>query len=313
MRTLLPTRPLLLAVLVLSSAAQASGARDMPFVRTVMLSERPDEDTHPIYVKGQVVTTLRFEQPVDPGKTKMLGWEGRLEPLAVVRNKVLLEPIHDLNKDEGIPLVVTLADGSEVSFLVRPVPSRRDEAWTSSIDQQVDVFTDRKSSAAMHAALAEALKEKDALAEENQRYRQEETSEDHALAALLASGAVAQTPFKVADRFSGKDDDTEIDAQVFRGKEKVAVVFKVKNLDPRQPWSVQRVRLVTDGSGHERAVAVRATAREISPGGTGVLAIVADGSAFLDDGVLTSLRLEVYRHDGLRQAYVQLDPALVAR
>jgi len=52
----------------------------------------------------------------------MLGWEGRLEPLAVVRNKVLLEPIRDLNKDEGIPLVVTLTDGTEIPFLVRPTP-----------------------------------------------------------------------------------------------------------------------------------------------------------------------------------------------
>ncbi|WP_395813929.1 hypothetical protein [Archangium minus] len=44
-----------------------------------------------------------------------------------------------------------------------------------------------------------------------------------------------------------------------------------------------------------------------------MMAFVVDGSAFVDDGELTSLSLEVYRHDGLRQAYVQLDPALIAR
>ncbi len=274
-----------------------------------MLSEHPNNATHRVYVKGKVVTTLRFDKLVNESKTKMLGWEGRLEPLAVVRNKVILEPIHDLNDDEAIPVVVTLVDGTEVSFLLRP-PGRKQWAWT---DQQVDVFQDRESYAAMHAALMAALKKNDALTEENERYRKEETSEDHALAALLASGAVAQTPFMIADHFSGKDPDADVDATVFQGKGKVAVVFKVKNLHAENSWSVQRVRLVTKDSGHERAIAVRATVREIAPGGSGVLALVADGSAFVDDGVLTSLWLEVYRHDGLRQAFVQLDPALIAR
>jgi uncharacterized protein (TIGR02268 family) len=302
-----------MAVLVASTAAQAGDERDKLSVRPIMTSEHPSDATHSLYVKGQVVTTLRFEQLVDPSKTKIIGWEGRLEPLAVVRNKVILEPLRDLNRDEGLPLVVTLADGTEIPFLVRPPWPMADEGWPPTTDQQVDVFKDRESYAAMHAALMNALKEKKALAEENQRYRKEETSEDHALAALLAAGAVAQTPFKIADRFSGKDDDAAVDAQVYQGKGKVAVVFKVKNLAPEQPWSVQRVRLVTKDSSRERAVAVRATFREVTPGATGVVAMVADGSAFMDEGVLTSLWLEVYRHDGLRQAFVLLDPALVAR
>jgi uncharacterized protein (TIGR02268 family) len=307
MRTLPPAWCGLLLVL-LASAALAS-EREKLAVRPVMLSEHPDDATHRIYVKGQVVTTLRFEKPVEPSKTKMVGWEGRLEPLAVLRNNVILEPLHDLNTDEGIPLVVTLVDGTEVSFLLRP-PGRQkgDKA-----DQQVDVFKSPESYVAMHAALREALKENTALTEENERYRKEETSEDHALAALLAAGALGQTPFEVVDIFSGKDADAATVATVFRGKGKVAVVFTVKNLQAENSWSVQRVRLVTKDSGHERAVAVRATVREISPGGSGVVAMVADRSAFMDEGVLTSLWLEVYRHDGLRQAFVQLDPSLMKR
>jgi hypothetical protein len=252
---------------------------------------------------------LRFEQPVDPSKTKMLGWEGRLEPLAVIRNKVILEPIHDLNNDEAIPLVVTLVDGMEVSFLLRP-PGHKEWAWT---DQQVDVFKDRESYAAVHAALIQALKEKDTLAEENERYRKEETSEDHALAALLASGAVAQTPFKLCDSFSGTDEDADIRATVYCGKGKAAVVFKVKNLNAESFWSAQRVRLSTMPDGKARAVAVRSTVRKIAPGESGVVAVVADGSAFLDEGILKNLYLEIYRQDGLRQAFVTLDHRLIAR
>jgi uncharacterized protein (TIGR02268 family) len=310
MRVLQLARWGLLVVFVASSAAQASDER---FVRPVMLSEHPSDATHSIYVRGQVITTLRFEQPVDPSKTKMLGWEGRLEPLAVVRNKVLLEPIRDLNRDEGIPLVVTLVDGTEIPFLMRPPWPKEDGGWPPITDQQVDVFRDRDSYAAMRAALMDALKQKEALAEENQRYRREETSEDHALAALLASGAVAQTPFTLWDTYSGADTDADIRATVFRGRGKVAVVFKVKNLHAENSWSVQRVRLSTLPDGDERSVAMRSTSRQIPPGQSGVVAIVADGSAFVDEGTLKNLFLEVYRQDGQRQAVVTLDHRIVAR
>ncbi|WP_375759806.1 DUF2381 family protein [Corallococcus exercitus] len=306
MRTCPPFRTALLCLFVASAAV----ARDRePVIRPLMLSEHPGDATHRVYVRGQVVTTLRFEKAVDASKTKLLGWEGRLEPLAVVRNKVVLEPMHDLADDEGIPLSVTLVDGTEVAFLLRPPGWRQSDG----ADQQVNVFKDPESYAGMHAALLRAVKENVALTEENERYRKEETSEDHALAALLASESIAQTPFKLADRFSGKDDDSEVDAQVFQGKGKVAVVFKVKNTHSQKPWSLKSARLVTKDGGHARAVAIRVTTREITVGSSGVVAAVVDRSAFMEEGVLTSLFLEIYRQDGLRQAFVQLDPALLAR
>ncbi|RKG94006.1 DUF2381 family protein [Corallococcus sp. CA053C] len=299
-------RALLLCVLVASVADASEPEKNV--VRALMLSERPDDDTHRVHVKGQVVTTLRFEKAVDPGKTKLLGWEGRLEPLAVVRNKVILEPLHDLNDEEGIPLVVTLVDGTEVMFLLRP------PGWEQQDqpDQQVDVFKDREGYAAMHAALRRALQENGTLAEENQRYREEATSEDHALAALLAAGAVAQTPFMIASRINGEDGDTRLKATLFRGKGKAAVVVTLKNLSQKQAWSMKSARLLSVSSGRESTVAVRSTRPSIAPGESGVVAFVADRSAFLENGKSTSVFLEFYRQDGLRQAVVQLDPELVA-
>jgi hypothetical protein len=44
-----------------------------------------------------------------------------------------------------------------------------------------------------------------------------------------------------------------------------------------------------------------------------VLAFVADKSAFMEGGEVTTLLLEVYRYDGLRQAFVELEPQLGAR
>jgi uncharacterized protein (TIGR02268 family) len=307
MRTTLALR-LVLTVSLLASTTMAD-ERDKLSVRAVLLSEHPSDATHRVYVKGQVVTTLRFEKSVDADKTKMMDWEGRLEPLVVARNKVVLEPIHDLSEDEAIPILVTLVDGTEASFLLRP-PDRQERHWP---DQQVDVFKNRESYASMHAALLDALEKNNLLTFENERYLKEETSEDHALAALLASGAIEQTPFTLSDTISGKDSDSAVRALIFRGKGKVAVIFKIKNLHEENSWSVQRVQLSTMPDGQERAVAVRSSVRAIPPGGSGVVAVVADGSAFVDGGVLRDLFLEVYRQDGHRQAYVMLEHRLITR
>ncbi|WP_245814166.1 DUF2381 family protein [Cystobacter ferrugineus] len=292
----------------MAPAARAGGSEKLS-VRSLLLSEHPSHPTHRVYVKAQVVTTLRFEKAVDPDKTKMLGWEGRLEPLAVVRNKVILEPLHALGSDEAIPLVVTLVDGTEVAFLLR---SRDYQDWALA-DQQIDVFQDRESYAAMHDALMRALDQNDALSEQLARYRQEEHSGDHALAALLTAGALEQTPFKLAGYVTGKDDAADVNATLYKGKGKAAVVFRIKNLSPEQPWSMTSARVLSVVTGQERPVAARSLPSKIGPGESGVVAIVADRSAFMEDGKLTSVFLEVYRNGGLRQAFIQLDPDLVAK
>jgi hypothetical protein len=186
MRMRLPGHCVLL--LCLAAVVASAQERDRANVRTLLLSEHPDDATHRVYVKGQVVTVLQFDQPCDPLGTKLLGWEGRFEPVAVVGRMVILKPLHDLADEEAIPLLVTLADGMEVPFLLRPL-SFEGRRWP---DQQVNVFKDRGSHGAVSSALNDALKDKRLLEEQVERYRKEETSEDHALAALLASGAVKQ-------------------------------------------------------------------------------------------------------------------------
>jgi uncharacterized protein (TIGR02268 family) len=305
MRSLLPTRSALLLLLT-ASVALARDDQEL-VVRTLVLLEHPGAATHRIYVTGQVVTVLRFDQPVDPARTRLLGWEGRFEPLGVDGRKVLLEPLRDLASDEGVPLLVTLKDGMEVPFLVRPAAA--DEGRKP--DQQVNVFKDVERYEAVLSALNSTRQEARALREENERLRKEETSEDHALAALLAAGAITQTPFTFVEAVSGKDEDSKSEVSLFRGKGKAAAVFKVKNIQAQKPWGVQRIRVTTLATGSERVAAFRATAPVIAPGTSGVFAIVLDSSAFMDAGQVTSLFLEVYRHDGLRTAYVTLDHRLL--
>jgi uncharacterized protein (TIGR02268 family) len=313
MRALLPIRSVLLLVLVVSSAAQASDERDKLAVRSVMLSEHPTDGTHSVYVKGQVVTTLRFEQTVDPSKTKMMGWEGRLEPLAVVRNKVILEPIRDLHRDEGIPLVVTLADGTEIPFLVKPPWSKKDGEWPPILDQQVDVFKDRESFAAMHAALMDALKKNDTLTEENERYRKEENSIDHAFATLLANGQVKKTPFQRTKYWRSKNEDMDMIVEVFSGPGKAAVVIHLTNTLYGEPWKLDGAYLTRDFTSYTaRPFALRMDRNEIVPGQSGKIAVVVDKSAFeAEGGQLVDLALQIFRGDGLLQVAVAMDHTLI--
>jgi uncharacterized protein (TIGR02268 family) len=312
MRKSLPIRSFLFLVLVASSGAEARDKYDEPLVRPIMLSEHPSDGTHSVYVKGQVVTTLRFEQPVDPSKTKMIGWEGRLEPLSVVRNKVILEPIRDLNRDEGVPLVVTLADGTEIPFLVRPPWRREEGGWPPSLDQQVDVFNDRESYASMYAALKDALKKNDSLTEENERYRKEENSIDHAYATLLANGEAKKTPFRFVTSARPKDPDMEMLVEVYSGRGKAAAVITLTNTGYGDTWEFADAYLTRDITSYtKRPFALRMTHATIVPGQSGTIAVVADKSAFENEGQLVDLALQIFRSDGNLQVMVRMDRTLI--
>src|SRR5689334_16281542 len=135
MRDLPQSRSVLLVVVLTSSVALARGPDDKTVIRTLMISEHPGHSTHGVYVSGQVATVLRFEQDVNPAKTKLLGWEGRFEPLLVGSKKVVVEPIRDLNRDEAVPLLVTLVDGTEIPFIVKPPFTKDDGGWEGWTDQ----------------------------------------------------------------------------------------------------------------------------------------------------------------------------------
>ncbi|MCP3139322.1 DUF2381 family protein [Pyxidicoccus xibeiensis] len=294
-------------MIVLLASAALAGEREAAAVRTILLSGHPAEWTHTLYVSGQVLTTLRFEQPVNSAKTKMLGWEGRLTPLGVLGNKVVLEPIHDLNPDERIPLVVALTDGTEVSFLLAP-PAHEERAT----DQQVNVFKSRESYDAVLSALYDALKREGALREETERLKKEETSVDHAFATLLVKGAEKKTPFRSRKQALLKDGDVNIKVEVFEGPGKAAAVIHLTNTHGDKTWRFRNALLSTSAEpSTSRPFALRMDRTEIAQGQSGTIAVVADKSAFITDGGLHNLVLEIFRGDGLRQLIVNLDHSLL--
>ncbi|MBN8230539.1 DUF2381 family protein [Corallococcus macrosporus] len=292
---------------VLVATPALAGPREKAQVRTLVLSEHPDDAAHRIHVAGEIVTVLRFEQPCDPLKTKLLGWEGRFEPVLVAGKRVVIEPLRALAPDESVPLLVTLADGSALSFLLRPPVEEVGRA-----DQQVDVFKDRESYQALVSVLTRTLKAKNELEVENARLREEETSADHALAALLVSGAEAQTPFRRRHTWNGKDVDAQLSMRVYSGKGKAAVMLSVTNQSEDRNWRLSQTKLFSSSSRAPRTVAIRAERESIAVGQTGAIAFVVDRSAFLNpEGKFEELALEVYQHDGRLQAFVLLDPQLV--
>ncbi|MBN9682699.1 MULTISPECIES: DUF2381 family protein [unclassified Corallococcus] len=306
-------RSILLFVLLTGAAVKASDKCDRPKQRTILLSEHPSDGTQTVYVKGHVITTLRFEGPVDPSETKVLGWEGRLEPLTVVRNKVIIEPIRDLDSDEGLPLIVTLADGTGIPFLVRPPWREKDGGgWPPILDQQVDVFKNRESYAAMHSALMDALKKNDVLTEENERYRKEENSIDHAYATLLANGQAKKTPFRFVASARPKDPDMEMIVEVYSGQGKAAAVISLTNTGSAGTWEFADAYLTRDMTSHtKQSFALRMTRSAIAPGQSGTIAVVADKRAFEKNGRLVDLALQIFRSDGNQQVLVRMDRTLV--
>jgi hypothetical protein len=225
--------------------------------------------------------------------------------------RVFLEPLHDIEPEDRFMLVVTLADGTELPFTVT---SRQKTTDDRTGDQQVNVFRDREAPKAVLASLYDSLRREGQLREEVERYRKED-SVNHALAGLLAKGGTKQTQFRqryTALFKSPTGVEVHVSVLASRNRDKAAVVFKVKNNSPTEPWSLMEARLITE-DGEERPFALRASQEYWGPGGqSGRIAVVLDASAFDSKAGPDRLVLELFRQgDGLRQAWVLLDQQLL--
>lgn len=116
-----------------------------------------------------------------------------------------------------------------------------------------------------------------------------------------------------------KNEDSNIQATVLTdGKEKMAVLFRVKNRDPSNPWRLMDARLFVVPPrfqpplfvGEGRPFALRMDKKVIPPGETGYVAVVADKSAFGSPQGPSKLTLGIFRHDGMLAAHVPLDLGL---
>jgi uncharacterized protein (TIGR02268 family) len=296
--------------LLLSIPAGAQGMEwksfaDLPKPRNLFVAKDAKSPVPEILVAGGVATTLRFESECDPLRTRLLGWEGRFEPLLVGGRSVLIVPLRGLADGERFLLQVTLEDGTSLPFTV-----------TSSehlVDGQVNVYPDPESPEAVRKALAEKRKENEALAAENQRQREEQTSVDHALAALLANGQLRMTPFREHETWKLNEDGVVLEVSILGPKarepmQKAAVVFKVMNKSSAEPWELQEARLMTAETFKQPPFALRMAPASIAPGATGRVAIVTDLASFGPDTNDPRLILELFRTDGRRQAQLAFTP-----
>ncbi|XXF79376.1 DUF2381 family protein [Myxococcaceae bacterium GXIMD 01537] len=301
----------LCGLLLVLSAAPAPG-REMEerlTIRTLEMSDHPSSETPSIYVSAQVVTALRFEKEVDAAKTRLLAWEGRFEAPLVGGKKVVLEPLRELDEGEALPLLVTLVDGTDFTFLVK-ARRRGDTGW---IDYQVNVFRNPESYNAVLSLLYDSLNREHALRDENERFKQEENSIDHAYATLLANGDGKRTPFARKLTYRSKNQDMDMVVELFASASKAAALVTLKNTYYGGPWRLDRVHL-TQGTNHFKSLpfALRLERGTIIPGQTGRLAVIADRSAFFtDEGKLTDLVLQVFRDDGVLQAAITLKHTLI--
>jgi len=293
--------------------ASVAGVKERaPNERNLYLSDHPSSEAPDVYVTAGIATVLRLEQPCDRARTRMLGWEGRFEPVECAGKSVLLVPLHDIEPKDRFMLLVTLADGTELPFTVT---SRQESPSDRTGDQQVNVFRDRETPKAVLGALYDSLGRERELREEVERYRKEDSA-DHALATLLVKGGEKLTQFRThAVKLFKSPEGVEFHISVLttKNRDKAAVVITVTNNCPIAPWSLMEARLVTEAGGKHRPFALRASRVQWGPkGDTGQIAVVMDANAFKSKDGPERLVLELFREgDGLRQAYVQLDPRLL--
>jgi uncharacterized protein (TIGR02268 family) len=231
-----------LLLVLLASPALARDVEEKLKIRTLKVPAHPSQEAPSIYVSWQVASVLRFEQDIDPAKTRLLAWEGRFEPLLVGSKKVVIEPLRDLDDGEALPLLVTLVDGTEFTFLVKP-KRREDWGW---IDYQVNVFKDHDSYNAVLSGLYDSLNRERDLREENERLKKEENSVDHAFATLLANGEVKKTPFRRVKVVRPKNEDMDMVVELFAGPGKAAVVVTLTNTYYGRPWEFDGAYLTRD-------------------------------------------------------------------
>jgi uncharacterized protein (TIGR02268 family) len=302
MRKFLPLRSALFLVLV---ASVAMAREREPVSRSLYLSDESRHETKRVRVAGEMATVLRFAELVDPARTKMLGWEGRFEPLLAGGRLVVITPVNDLSVDDRFLLVVTLQNGKEVPFTVM--------AGDDRFDHQVNIFPDPETLDATRKRLSESITRELALQKEKKRLEQEGNSVDHAFATLLANGAVKQTPFVQDYKGLIKEGDVEMIVRVFSGRSKAAAVFEITNRSAEKPWSLLDARLSTVPTGLSREFALRMNRDELAPGQSGTLAVVADRSAFASEGGPVALILELFGNSGLQQGAVLLDYRLLRK
>lgn len=296
----------LLLVLVASEAVPQVRA---PTERTLILSEHPRTEAPKVYVGGQTATVLRLEKNCDPERTSMLGWKGHFEPVICRDRFVLLYPLRDLTPSDRFLLQVALTDGTELPFIVT---AHQQTYSDRQVDQQVNVFENREGYDAVLSSLYRALDRERELREENERYRREENSIDHAYATLLANGAVKRTPFRNEQTIVLKDGDMDMTVNLFSGKGKAAAVVHLNNTSANEPWRLGEARLTSDlTSRTARPFALRINRSELVPGASGTLAVVVDQSAFVLDKGLADLTLEILRSDGYQQVVISMDHRLI--
>jgi uncharacterized protein (TIGR02268 family) len=302
------------ALLLASTSTHAHGhpfpSQESPRRRALYVSKEPTQEVPELFVAGGVVSTLRFELDCDPGRTRMLGWEGRFEPLLVGGKNVVIVPLKDLAPDDRFMLLVTLVDGTSLPFTVT--------ASRGAVDGQVNVFPDPESSEAVRTALEEKRKENAALREENRRQHEEANSVDHALAALLLNDQIEMTPFTEGEKWALRGDGLEVEILIYipnKTQRKVAkttkagIVFNVKNKDPTRPWELQEAQLSTFTTREPKPFALCQTPSPIAPGKKGRIAIVTDLASFDPTRDGDKLVLELFRDGGRRDAYVELIPS----
>lgn len=266
---------------------------------------KSDEPVQAVHVAAEVATTLVLPADVDSLSTRLVGGDGRFEPLMIAGRTIVIIPLRALAEGESFSLIVGLKTGLRIPLTLRR-PNHHDPT-----DGQVDIYLNQDEAPAIRRALELARSRLTTLTAENERHVQQEGSVDHALAALLAQDRVDLTPFKMAGAKLLQDSDVDLKIVTFIPKKgtdpgKGAVVFRVTNKDSRASWELDEVRLISSLTGDMKPIAVRSSSSSIGPGQTMAIAAVMDMKTFGSPDRSDRLVLELWRAGPARQVSIEL-------
>ena len=284
----------------------ASNSKDrQPANRTLTLTDDNRNFVPELRVAPGVPTTLLFGVNVDKTGTRLADADGVMYPLLVQANTAILAPKNELAPGTAIPLSVTLADGTLLSFVLRPAATQ--------VDFQVTV--EAKFTRDNAPESVDALKQE--IAQLQARIDEMQSNSGTAAVAHVAHLVLAQEPGSAnartfeAHRVHSRDKQARLLVEanyVYRLFSKSYLMLSVENRDPSRVWVFDRAEVHLKSGSQDVSVPVDAAECDIKnlpPEETAKIVVVFDTPPQSSG---QTLQISLFERGGARHVTLDVEP-----
>lgn len=228
--------------------------------RTLSINDANVSSLPEIHVAGGTATVVSFQVPLRDGGAFIADVKGLMNPLSQSERFLVLVPKKDL--PAPLPLNVSLADGTVLTFKLLTIPTDADAQVDVAIDLQRSAAPD--SAAALKASLVSVRAQLDecqagsaaaGVAKIASLFIQQNLEAPHAFERHTIRGGDKQSRLLVEARW------------VYRLLGMTYLVLTVENRDPAKPWVLDRaeVKLLGSSSIDVKVLSVQAELATLPP------------------------------------------------